>query len=103
MLSHPAIFGRLLFSFVVCLLLCGIVSAEIPELLSLTDNASNDFTIHKTCRREFKPTLSAAIHKSLPPDTKNFECGAHTHCASTFVGVETISTDLLVLHSVLRR
>lgn len=29
------------------LLLCGIVAAEFPELLSLTDNAANDFTICK--------------------------------------------------------
>ena len=27
------------------LLLCGIVAAEFPELLSLTDNATNDFTV----------------------------------------------------------
>jgi hypothetical protein len=27
------------------LLLCGIVAAEFPELLSLTDDATNDFTV----------------------------------------------------------
>jgi hypothetical protein len=103
MLARRSILGRLLLSFAVCLLLCGIASAEIPELLSLTDNASNDFTISKAARLECNPPLGAAIHKSIPLDMKNFECGAHTHCASTFVDAETISSDLLVLHSVLRR
>jgi len=103
MLTHPSILGRLLFTFAVCLLLCGIVSVEIPELLSLTDNASNDFTIRKTGKQECKPTLRAAIHKSVPPDTKNFESAPRIHCASIFVGAETISMDLFVLYSVLRR
>jgi hypothetical protein len=30
---------------IVFLLLCGIVGGEIPELLALTDNTTNDFTI----------------------------------------------------------
>ena len=33
--------------------------------------------------RECMPPLSAAICKSVLPDTMNFECGAHTHGAST--------------------
>jgi hypothetical protein len=32
---------------IVFLLLCGIVGGEIPELLALTDNTTNDFTILK--------------------------------------------------------
>ena len=102
MLTHPAILGRLLLPFGVCLLLCGIVSVEIPELLSLIDNTSNDFTISKAGGRECMPPLSAAIHKSVLPDTMNFECGAHTHGESTFAGAETIPSHLLVLHSELR-
>jgi len=101
MLTHRCFFGRLLFSSVVCLLLCGIVSAELPELLSLTDNTSNDFTIRKAGSQECTSTLRATIHKSVPLD--NFECGADTHSAVIFVVAETIFSDLLAPHSVLRR
>jgi hypothetical protein len=103
MLTYPSILGRLLFSFAVCLLLCGIVSTEIPELLALTDNACNDFTIGKAGGRECTTTLSAAIHKSVLLHRKNFECRLRTHLVPIFVGTETISSNLFVLHSVLRR
>jgi len=103
MLIHPSILGRVLFSFAVCLLLCAIVYAEVPELLSLTDNAFNDFTISKAGTRECTPTLGTAIHKSVPVDTKNFDCGASTRSTATFVDADAISSDLFVLHSVLRR
>jgi len=87
----------------VCVLLCGIVSAELPELLSLTDNTSNDFTIRKARSPEPTSTLSATIHQSGPLDTKNFACGSRTHCAPTLVAAETATDSLFVLHSVLRR
>jgi len=101
MLARPCLFGRLLFCSVVCLLLCGIVSAELPELLSLTDNTSNDFTTRKAGSQECKSILSATIHKSIPLDS--FECGADTHCAVIFLATETTFSDLLAPHSVLRR
>jgi len=103
MRADRSIFGRLVFCFVICVLLCGIVSAELPELLSLTDNTSNDFTIRKASGRECSSTLSAAIHNSVPLDTRDPECGSRTHCAFALVAPETVSSDLFVLHSVLRR
>jgi hypothetical protein len=45
MLNSRFPLARLLLSLVVVLLLCGIVSREFPELLSLTDNPTNDFTV----------------------------------------------------------
>jgi len=102
MLAPRSVLGRLLFTLVVCLLLCGIVFAETPELLSLTDNTSNDFTIRKAGSRECTLKLSAAMHKSAPLDI-SFACGPSIHCALTFLGAETTSSDLLVLHSALRR
>jgi hypothetical protein len=103
MLTHRSLLGRLLLSFAVCFLLCGIASAEIPELLSLIDNTSNDFMISSADRRECTPSVSVGIPKSLPLNSQNFECGAWTHCAPTFVGAETISSELFLLHSDLRR
>jgi hypothetical protein len=40
--------GKILVPALVFLLLCGIVGAEFPELLSLTDNTANDFTLRST-------------------------------------------------------
>ena len=103
MLTHRSILGRLLLSLAVCLLLCGIASAEIPELLSLIDNSSNDFTISKAGRQQCTPTLSEGTSNSVPPAAQNFECGAHPHCSPIVVGAETISSDLFVLHRDFRR
>jgi hypothetical protein len=91
MLTHRSILDRLLLSLAVCFFLCGIASAEIPELLSLIDNPSNDFT------------LSERTSNSVPLDRQNFACGAHPHCAPTVVGAETTSSDLFVLYSNFRR
>ena len=101
--SHRSIFGQSLIRLLVCVLLCGIVSSELPELLSLTDNASNDFTFRKASGRECRSTLSVTIHKCVPLDKKNCECGPCSNCAPTLVPTETVSSDLFVLHSVLRR
>jgi hypothetical protein len=103
MLTHRSILDRLLLSLAVCFLLCGIASAEIPELLSLIDNTSNDFTISKAGRQQCTPTLSERTSNSVPLDRQNFACGAHPHCAPTVVGAETTSSDLFVLYSDFRR
>ena len=101
--SHRSIFGRAVFYSLVCVLLCGIVSSELPELLLLTDNTSNDFTFRTADGQECTSTLSAAVHRSVALDTKNSECGPCTNCAPTLLAAETIPSDLFVLHSVLRR
>jgi hypothetical protein len=103
MLTHRSILDRLLLSLAGCFLLCGIASAEIPELLSLIDNTSNDFTISNAGRQQCTPTLSERTSNSVPLDTQNFACGARPHCASTVVGAETTSSDLFALYSNFRR
>jgi hypothetical protein len=103
MLTDRSILGRLLLSLAVWFLLCGIASAEIPELLSLIDNTSNDFTISEAGRQQCTPTLSEGTSNSVPLDKQNFECGAHPHCSPTVVGAATISSDLFVLYSDFRR
>jgi hypothetical protein len=42
---------------VVFLVMFGIVGGEFPELLSLTDNTSNDFTVRKTNTSSQPPSL----------------------------------------------
>src|SRR5208282_5232936 len=39
--------SRILVTTLVFLVICGICAAEVPELLSLTDNTSNDFSVCK--------------------------------------------------------
>ena len=48
MMRKGASVGRIVAQSIVFLLLCGIVGGEIPELLALTDNTANDFTVCKT-------------------------------------------------------
>jgi hypothetical protein len=103
MTQHRSIFGRVVFCSLVFVLLCGIVSSELPELLSLTDNTSNDFTFRKASGQERTSTLGAAVHKSVPLDKRNSECAPCTNCALMLAATKTISSDLFVLHSVLRR
>lgn len=60
------LFSRLLFSFVICLLLFRILSTGIPELLSLTDNTSNDFAEHPTISAEAVRVVRAAMPDATP-------------------------------------
>ena len=97
MLAHRSTPDQLLILFAVCVLFCAVLSAEVPELLSLTDNASNDFTIHKTSSRELAQAMSAAIDMYVLRDAERFE---RTTCASFPANTETSSFS--PLHSILR-
>jgi hypothetical protein len=98
--AHRPILTQLLLSLAVCFLCCAVLSAELPELMSLSDDASNDFTIHKTSSREYAKAASAAIHKYVPRNVETFDRAA---CSPFREGAETISSSLFLLHSVLRR
>jgi hypothetical protein len=54
--------GRILVTAIVFVLLCGIVAGEFPELLSLTDNATNDFTLLRTNSLALPVLLRAGSH-----------------------------------------
>jgi hypothetical protein len=57
MIRKRASTGRIVAQVIVFLLLCGIVGGEIPELLTLTDNCSNDFAVRKT-----NSAISSLLH-----------------------------------------
>ena len=99
---RPASAGILL-SVVATLLVLGIVAAEVPELLSLVDNTSNDFMVRKVGRAESARPFAAASHGSLLPDTRSLGCGTRTQGRAAVLGTELVSFDLFALHSVLRR
>ena len=102
MARHPSTFLHLLLCLVVCLLLSAIISAELPELLTLSDNTSNDFTGRKAGSREFMGTLHFALHKSVSSNAMNFRYDAQTNSASLLANAGPNSYDLSVLYSVLR-
>ena len=99
MSKHRSTVARLLITFAVCLVFCAVLFAEVPELMSLTDNVSNDFTIHKTGNREFAKALNAASHIHFLRDAERFE---RATSASFVANPETPASPLFLLGSVLR-
>jgi hypothetical protein len=102
MWRHQSTFRHLLLCLVVCLLLTAVISAELPELLTLSDNTSNDFTGRKAGPRECIGTLDFAVHKSVLSNAMNFRYDAQTDSASLLANAWPNSYDVSVLHSVLR-
>jgi hypothetical protein len=86
----------------VSVLLCGILAAELPELLSLTDNTSNDFTICKASSLSL-PVLQRA--KNVRKATIDLDYSSHGSFflhRGTFEKAELVPSFLLNLHSILR-
>jgi hypothetical protein len=95
-------FGKILVTVLVFVLLCGIVVGEFPELLSLTDNASNDFTMTRT-KSAALPVLMHAGH--LPAADINCNILAATLLFShlkPFAEAASIPSERSILRSVLR-
>jgi hypothetical protein len=88
-----------LFSLVVCVFLCVIATAEIPELVSLRDDASNDFTLHE--RASAESVVSSAAKQcaiQLFAETIGF-----AEVRTTTVEHTSVERPLFILNSVLRR
>jgi hypothetical protein len=94
--------AKVLVAITAVVLLCTIAAAEFPELLSLADNTSNDFAMHKAPSRECMLMLHAARNKPMRFSLDASECGEQLRRADGVAGASLISSDLLVLHSVLR-
>jgi hypothetical protein len=100
---RETIIGGILVPALALLLLCGIVAAEVPEFLSLTDNAANDFTVRRTNTRDAHVLVDASRHLRV----SNLEFGApapelHFSRFSPSVRVAAIPAKLYILHSDLR-
>ena len=92
---------KILLAITVSMLLCGIVATELPELLSLADNALNDFAIRKALNAERSSMLSAANYRPILPNLKGSEYATFIGGAAIFAKPK--SSDLFLLHYVLRR
>lgn len=95
--------GRILVPALLSLLLCGIVAAEFPELLSLNDNTSNDFTVSKTTSMVSPLARDASQHHRVSD--------AQPHIAvhdplfsrlSPFEKAELAPADVLIHHFIFR-
>jgi hypothetical protein len=87
---------------IVSLLLCGIIAAELPELLSLTDNTSNDFTISKVSSSRLPCTQSVQNVQKAAMDLNNPSHGSLFVHLGPFVKARLIPALLFILHSILR-
>ena len=89
-------FARLL---VIVVLLSSVACSELPELASLSDNASNDFTIQSCIAAEVAiaaPLQAAKVLAScIPPRAEFLDVQPRKN-------VFGISRDLLLLYSILR-
>jgi hypothetical protein len=101
MFCRTSILVRMLLLIAASVLLCAVMAAEIPELVSLTDDTSNDFTIHKADATAYALMLSIANFRSLPMNPKSFEDDEDIRHAPAFEDAGPSSVDSL-LHSVLR-
>jgi hypothetical protein len=100
MRRRRSISAKMLVSVVASMLLCCMVVSEFPELLSLADNASNDFSIRAS---DSAPILSVANQTPIAVDMRDSESGTHLCRAGTFGCAQPSSSESFDLHSVLRR
>ena len=95
--------GKILAPAVVCLLLCGIVAGEFPELLSLADNTANDFTV-RSAHSVVPPPVRLSASKNIRIANKDSAPATDLLFSplSPFEKAQLI-LEVFVLHSVLRR
>jgi len=89
-------------SCLVCWLSCMIMFSEIPELLSLTDNTSNDFTVCKGASAGGVHVLRVQKQGEFKILARALEQGAEEPRKSMFEITPTQSA-LFIVNSVLRR
>jgi hypothetical protein len=103
MLTFSSRFSRLLFPVVICLLLCGILSTEIPELLCLMDNTSNDFIVQQTISAPAGRVLREKMPVATPIAVRVVEHEEMQFWTVTKEGSSTEHLGLFILHSILRK
>ncbi len=102
MVSKQIRIGKAVASALVCLLLCGMVAAEFPGFLSLTDNAANDFTICLSDSRVSTLQPCAGRHARLfDPDSKAAAIDVHFSRLS-LIEASLILSDAITSRFILR-
>jgi hypothetical protein len=95
--------GGIVAQVIVCLLLCGIVGGEFPELLSLTDSTLNDFTVRKTNSMVSCVPRDASTHDRVSDVAPNIAARDDTFSRfSPFERAESVPSSVFSLYSILR-
>jgi hypothetical protein len=103
MFAHRSTFTPLLLFCLACLLSCVIVFGEIPELVSLTDNTSNDFAVRRPAFAESVHVLSVAKQGAIQIFARAVEHVAAEFRKCTVRDTSTMRSAHLIVNSVLRR
>jgi hypothetical protein len=103
MLTFSSRFLRLLFPVVICLLLYGILSAEIPGLLCLMDNTSNDFTAQQTISPQAGRVLRVTMPVATPIAVRVAQHEEMQFWTITREGSSPEHLGLFILHSIRRK
>lgn len=94
---------KLLVWSLLSILLCGIVASEFPELLTLTDNTSNDFTVHKRNTEGLGALPDAGGPVRIADTISSVAAAALLHSRLIpFEKAAPAPSELFILHSVLR-
>jgi hypothetical protein len=94
---------KILVASLVCLLLCGIVASEFPELLTLTNDTSNDFTVRNANTAGLRALPDA--HRPVRVADINSSAPAAILLQSRLIAFEKaapVPSELFILHSILR-
>jgi hypothetical protein len=102
MFARHSTLMALLLCCLACWLSCVIIFAEFPELLSLTDNTSNDFAMRRAPSAEGIHVLSAAKQGAVQIFARAVECPAELR-ESTVEDTSPARSALFLINSVLRR
>jgi hypothetical protein len=103
MFARHCALPTLLLSCLACWLSCVIVFGEFPELLSLTDNTSNDFAIRRAACAEGVHVMSAAKHGSIQIFARAVEHVAAELPKGTVQDTSPTRSALFLFNSILRR
>jgi hypothetical protein len=103
MFARRSTFAVLLLSCFACWLSCTIMFREIPELLSLTDDTSNDFTVRKAASTEGVHVLSVEKQGAIRIFTRAVEHVAAELLTNSLQDTTPTHSALFIVNCVVRR
>lgn len=103
MFARRSTFTPLLLSCLACWLSCVIAFGEFPELLSLTDNTSNDFAMRNAACAKRIHVLSVAKQGTIQIFARAVEPSTEVIRKSTIQDTSPTRSALFIVNFVLRR
>ena len=91
---------RFFSSLLLCVLICAIGCAELPELLSLIDDTSNDYVVLKSVKANSTNTVSLIVEARLINLGQDLRLPSR--CPSPRLELQQAASDLFIVNSTLR-